>query len=186
MMKYIPAAIAIVIFCALLVGAQSIPPRKFKHFGAIVTDYDKEADLTTVLLGIYILNNPSVDPSNHVSRIQLIAGFTYTGMEPLGNPKEIEFAFKITRVNYGRENDSDVPELIAEIEGEQISLGKPVVLKSTKKHSIFTEKIGVLIPKDVFLKLINAKKVKLKSGNIKVTLRDNPLEALRDLASRMK
>lgn len=198
MMKYFTASIAIVLLLAYLVSAQSTPQRKFKHGGEIVTRYDKATNLTSVLLQSYRLKNSIGGPDEMVNAIDLIAGFTYSGTGMVGNPKAIEFVLEISRLR-PRSKKAEIKELTAEIEKQQISLGKPILIGSTKEHlegdikglgtlriDTLKEKLGVLIPVDVFRKLAAAKVVKLESGDVKVTLRDKQLEALRDLASRIE
>lgn len=197
-MKYFTASIVIVLLLAFLVNAQSTPPRKFKHGGKIVARYDKATNLTSVLLESYTLKNSANGPFDEVNAIELIAGFTYSGAGAVGNPKVIELVLEISRLK-PRSKKAEIKELTAEIEKQLIDLGKPIFIDSTTEHlkedlqglgtvriDIYKEKLGVLIPVDVFRKLAAAKTVKLETGDVKVTLRDKQLEAFRDLASRIQ
>ena len=197
--------IVLVSFCFLFLalslshaGAQSTPQRKFKHGGKIVTEYDRASNLTTVLLQSYPLKNSAGGPTDPVDAIDLIAGFTYQGNDSIGDPEAVEFVLEIAR-SRPRGKKEGINELTAEIENQQISLGKPRLLGSANENlsgdiqglgtvriNSLIEKIGVLIPVDVFKRLAAAEQVKLETGDVKVTLRNKQLEALRDLASRIK
>lgn len=192
-MKCFTVSIALVVMCAFLVAAQTTPTRKFKHSGKIVTKYDKSKNLTTVVLQSYTITNSASGPMDYVNGVDLLAGFTYEGDKPTGNPQAIEFALDVTRTRQ-RDDKLNIPDLIAEIDGEQVNLGKPKRIEATRsdfkaynqQFSSLDEKIAVLLSKDVFQKITSAKKVKLQSGDVKVTLGEKHLEALRDLASRIE
>lgn len=191
-MKYIVATVLFVMFSALLVCAQTTKPRKFKHNGKIVTKYDKSRNLTTILLQAYTVKDSESGPSDYVNSVDMLAGFAYEGKEPTGSPAVIELALQITRTRR-RSDKTTIPDLIAEIDGEELNLGKPRLIEEgndnfkalNQRFNIFMEKIALLLPKDVFQKISSAKTVKLESGDVRIILRDKHLEALRDLASRI-
>lgn len=194
MMKYFATSIVIVLLCSILVNAQSATPqRKFKHSGKIITNYDKSKNLTTVYLQPYQAAPITVVGKNPGSITAFAAGFKYEGTQSSGNPETIEFVVEITRGDQ-RVDRLELADLSATVDGEQINLGKLKTLSSKlldfsvlgSGQSIYTEINGVILTKDALRKLAAGKEVELRTGNIKLKLKDSHLEALRDLASRIQ
>jgi hypothetical protein len=172
-----------------ILAQSSAPKRKFKHRGKIETKYDRFRNQTTVRLEPYYVQGtaPKLDP---LAGIEISAGFVYEGQTLTKHPDEVLFGIVSTSAD-GFRYDQD-RGLIALVDGERVDLGQmDRVDASYKKKGIvipdryYVEVLAISMKYDVFLKIANAKVVEMQAGRREFKLRDEHLEALRDLASRM-
>lgn len=184
----------------LLIHAQDnalrpIPKRKFNHHAEIVSVYDKATDRTSVVMQWYgATEEPKLVGLNLTEppKIRIRSGFGYPGHVLKSTPASLELD---VWTQYEGESQykkaKEMPELIAIVDGEQISLGKTKLEQSKTMVGIFgpgqttIETLAAAFTYQGLLRLANAKKVKMKVGQIEFELKENLLEALRDLASRM-
>lgn len=175
-------AITFALLCASTVIAQDAgPPRKFKHGAKFATRYDKFKDQTTVLFypmavsgtARYLLSS---------EMLGLFAAFTYSGKTQPASVSEVIIAFTSTSPDWVYLKDR---ELIALVDGERLPLGE-AARDSSVKYGGVEEMLAVTVSYDHLLKLTNARVVEMKLGDREIKLKEKHLEALRDLASRMK
>jgi hypothetical protein len=161
------------------------PQRKFKHNGNVTSRYDPAKDKTTVFMQPYVVKESTNYVTVGVARIAITAGFTYSGKKLESVPQTIEFGILSESTSgYLYEKDR---KLIVTIDGETIDLGEMTLITSRffrLEGDKWREDLAITLPYDVFAKFTNAKKVEIKAGTQKFTLRKEHLEALRDLASR--
>jgi hypothetical protein len=177
-------------------GALTPPAkRNFKYDGKIVSTYDKEKDRTIVLIQLMDVKDvedprPVWEDSPTKPRQQDKLGFTmffdYPGTT-LATPKFVSVGFTYLALEPGQYGDHT---LTAKVDGERITLGKMQVLRTQEvivrtAYKRYTRRaLELVIPYEQFLRLANAKKVKMKLGNTDFDLSKDHLEAVRDLASR--
>jgi hypothetical protein len=174
---------------------QPPPKRNYKYEGKIVTNFDKEKDETVVL--IQLMPIKSVEdprpvwedtPANprQLDTLGLTMFFTYPG-QTLITPKYVSVGFLYLALDPERYKNHD---LKAKIDGAWIELGQMDVLKTQEvaargAYKRYTRRaLEMTIPYEQFLALANAKKVKMKLGDVEFDLSKDQLEAIRDLASR--
>ena len=171
------------------------PNRKFKHRGKIKATYDKSADQTLVALFPYQIRAGRQGPA-----VRITAGFTYLGRRLTSPPDAVEFGIlSVSRDGWKFDKSR---ELVAWADGERLELGRLEVVLA-RQHALrvptfsgrddpsspgdifHREDLAVAIPYDLFLRIAKAGKLVLQAGQEKLTLEDEHLEALRELASRM-
>jgi hypothetical protein len=182
--------IALALFSLLsIVRAQSVlelPPKgKYKHNKKIESEYDKFRDETTVRL-TYLSPLPSIGPV----RLYIIPSFHYPG-KIVKTPEFVVFWFQSSSSDWQFLHDR---ELLAIVDGERIDLGEALRVEGTVNSSrsgrysssvSVSEMLGLKIPLETFLRIIKAKVVEMRLGNVGFKLADDHLEALKDFASRM-
>ncbi len=177
-------------------GALTPPAkRNFKYAGKIVSTYDKSKDKTIVL--IQLMDVEDVEDPRPVwedtpskprqqDRLGLTMFFGYPG-EKLATPQYVSIGFTYIALEPQQYGDH---LLSAKIDGERITLGKMQVLGTQEvivrtAYKRYTRRaLELVIPYEQFLRLANAKKVKMKLGETEFDLSKDHLEAVRDLASR--
>jgi hypothetical protein len=185
--------------CATLGWAQSAPappPKKdYKYEGKIVSTYDKAKDQTLVLIQLMDVKDvedprpvteDSFDKPRSHDRLGFTMFFAYPG-ETLATPRYVSIGFSYMALDPQRYKDH---VLTAKIDGERITLGKMEVLRTQEvivrtAYKRYTRRaLELVIPYEQFLRLANARKVKMKLGDQEFDLSKDHLEAVRDLASR--
>jgi len=106
------------------------------------------------------------------------------------NQTLVEFHIRVAHRGVALFKNGEMPELIAVKEGENISLGKTSLEKSktlvrVDEGQMSFEMLFANFTYPGLLRLVNAKSVVMKVGQLEFKLVDRELEALRDLASRM-
>ena len=185
-------------------GQPAVPKRKFKHRAELVSVYDKAKDQTVVMMRWYRVNWPRYDekhldiynrPYSEQSRqdnyLHIQAAFAYPGRNLTTSPGAVQFDIQIKREGSSGFKSQDMPELRAVVDGEHISLGKTLLVSSktavtiVRPRQLSYEVLSARFTYQGLLRLVNAKKVVMKIGQLEFELEDTHLEALRDLASRM-
>ncbi|HEV2862898.1 MAG TPA: hypothetical protein VGX48_17915 [Pyrinomonadaceae bacterium] len=176
-------------------GAPPVPKRKFDYGTKIEVVYEKKKDYTTVFMNWYRVTEEPKEPDvyrrTRPPEISIRAGFGYAGRVMKSTPPAVDF-----HINAEYEGDSyfrgkEMPELIAVVDGERISLGKPVLTRSKTTLGVVgpgqvtIEGLGASFTYQGLLRLVNAGKVSMSVGRMGFELKERHLEALRDLASRM-
>jgi hypothetical protein len=189
----------LVFMSVLATRAQGGPPpdtkRKFNHRAQIVSAYDKAKDQTSVVMLWYRVSEDAKEPAlfsqTRPPAVSIMAGFGYPGRVLRSTPPSIEFHIEAEYEGKSLFKVKEMPDLIAVVDGESISLGK-LLLERSKTT------VGILAPRQItverlvatftyqgLLRLTGGKKVTMKAGRLEFELKDRHLEALRDLASRM-
>jgi hypothetical protein len=173
-------------------GPPPVTKRKFNHSGKIVSVYDKAADTTSVVLQWYRVYEESKRPVYPPPpTIRIRAGFGYPGRSLRATPQAVQFDIGTEHEGESLFKGKELPELIAVVDGEQIGLGKTTLDRSRTTAGILgpgqttIETLTATFTYQGLLRLANAKKVVMKAGPLEFGLEERPLEALRDLASRM-
>lgn len=172
------------IVCATAAVAQDQKKKKhFDHTGDIVTEYNKERDETKVELKQMKIVGAKIN-DEHV--LNLTAYYIYPGKTP-AKPEEIVLGFVSASYNHERKFQ-ELRELKASLDGKQVSLGTMELIDSRLVSKYYKEVLGIFLPWDVFLRLIEGKKEsqEMSIGNVRFALERSHLEALRDLASRVE
>ena len=174
---------------SLAFAQSSESKRKFKHRGKIETKYDKFKDQTTVRLNPYYVQGtaPKLDPT---AGIEITASFVYAGQKLNAPPDIVSFGIVSASADaFKYEQDRG---LIALVDGERIDLGQMEREDASYKkypyvisNRYYVETLSAPIKYELFLKIANAKIVEMQIGKKEFKLKDEHLEALRDLASRM-
>jgi len=193
--------IAIALFCCQgLAGGQDAstlkPPqrRNFKYNGKIVSTYDKAKDQTLVLIQLMPVKSveeprTGIDPDpigKTPESLGISFYFTYPG-QTLVTPRFVGFGVLYEALD-PQKYESHL--LSTKIDGQRVDFGKMVMQHEKMVHyrgtyKPYTNRILELnISYENFLRLANAKKVKMKLGDYDFDLSKDQLEAIRDLASR--
>lgn len=179
--------------CGLVTQAQNSslsPPakRKFKHHIEIKTEYDQTKDETMVFTTLFTVQKPIY--SDKFSRgIRMSTYFIYPGRS-FQTPRVIYLGFQVARyVHTYNEQYEDNFNLSFETDGTNIDLGAMKVLQSSKDRKPSGDRLFIYtvtetsLPYEEFLKLANARNVKMKVGNDKFELQNEALEVIRDFAT---
>jgi hypothetical protein len=186
----------------------AVPKRKFKHQARIISAYDEEKKQTVVTTQWFYVSEGIMKPrlleagagsindrdNDRYARIgeslEINVGFAYPGRVLTSTPDTVEFHIRVAHRGVPLFKDGEMPELIAVKDGENISLGKKSLERSktsviVKEGQMSFEMLFARFPYPGLLRLVNAKNIVMKVGQLEFKLVDRDLEALRDLASRM-
>jgi len=188
-----------------------VPKRKFKHQARIVSLYDEAKKQTLVETRWFSVSEGITKPrsvntldgltaagpgdphspyAGGRETLEINAGFAYPGRVPTSTPETVEFHIRVAHRGVPLFKDGEMPELIAVKDGVNISLGKTSLEKSktlvrVEEGQMSFEMLFANFTYPELLRLVNAKSVVMKVGQLEFKLVDRELEALRDLASRM-
>ena len=171
--------------------------RKFEHQGKIDSRYDAATNKTTVVLNPYDI--PIIDTAEVPTDRQhfsIMCGFVYQGKEMTGDPETIELHVISDSTRGFKFNESQNRVLSIDIDDEQIRFGTMALVRS--KHyayhssgvnavrSGYLEELSIILTYQGLLKIGDGRTVSLLLGGERVKLHKEHLEALRDLASRIR
>jgi len=172
-----------------------ITKRKFKHNGEINAHYDPSSNKTTVVLNPYRISVSSTEIPENKEYFTMMCGFTYSGRTLTGGPDTIEFHI-ISDGTRGWKFDDDKKRILSiSIDGERIQLGAMTVVRA--KHYAyggspvnyartgFLEELYTVLTYEAMTKIASGKRVSLNVGQQNIDLKNEHMEALRDLVSRM-
>ncbi len=154
------------------------PPakRQFNHKAKIESKYDRFEDETHVRLeSKRVLGGFMED-------VKMGASFFYKGQK-LSTPEYFIILF-VSDTKGWRFLDEAQRELVALADGQRISIGTLDRDSKVRSGGWVSEIMVKEVPYETFLKIVNAKKVEMKLGRYEFELKEEHLEALRDLASR--
>jgi len=186
----------------------AVPKRRFKHNARIKSVYDEGKKQTVVMTqwfhvseGIMKPRSLETDPSLINDRnydrnaridesLEINVGFAYPGRVLTSTPEAVEFDIRVAHRGVPLFKDGEMPELTAVKDGENISLGKTSLDRSktsamVREGQMSFEMLFARFNYPGLLRLVNAKSVVMKVGQLEFKLVDRDLEALRDIASRM-
>jgi len=179
-------------------NAQTTAKPKFKHHAEIISDYDKSKDQTAVVLQWYTVDwlsgedlyqrRTAVEKEQYVLRIQ--AAFSFPGRVIKATPQTVQFEIRTKHPGNAYFKAGAMPELIAVIDGQQISLGRTALVRTNTQvdkdaGQLSYEQVSAYFTYAGLLRVIAARRVTMKAGELQFDLQERHLEALRDLASRM-
>ena len=126
------------------------------------------------------------------NRLQIKAGFIFLGRAISSPPEDVEFGIKVGNQGGPKFKSGETHELQATVDGETISLGKTSVMKSRTyvdttgmARQVSFAQLSARFTFQGLQRIVQAKKVMMKVGQVQFDLREANLEALRDLASRV-
>jgi hypothetical protein len=159
-------------------GSKPQPPanREFKHKARIEVKYDRFEDETHVKL------EPTRVLGGFYEDVKMGASFFYKGQK-VSAPDYFYILF-VTNTKEWRFLRDSQRELTALADGERLALGTLDRDSHVRESGRVSEIMVKEIPYETFLKIVNAKKVEMKLGSYEFELKEELLEALRDLASR--
>jgi hypothetical protein len=185
-LKYrLPLIVALVFACVAHGAAQDKGAKsKFKHEGKFQATYDRAQDRTVVAFQPYGVNINYRDPLESVA---ITAGFIHPGQTLTSPPQFIEFGIiSQSRSGWEFEREKD-RQLTLVIDGEVINVGE-MKLITARRFTIgalyYREDLAYTMPYEGFVRMASAKKVSVKVGRTELKLRNEHLEAMRELVSR--
>ncbi|MDQ3819832.1 MAG: hypothetical protein M3362_19455 [Acidobacteriota bacterium] len=149
------------------------PKRKYKHADKIETTFDQAKNITTVRLGRMRV----LDTANF---LELTLFYTYPGQTP-ATPKNVALGI-MARTPDG--HFSNKRELVVKADKYILKFGQMELLQNIPFGGGSTQVLATTVPYDVFLRIANAKNIEMKLGDVEFLIKDDQLEAIRDLASR--
>ena len=173
--------------CPFVAHAQTNAPemqkqiKSFKNSKRFRVSYDKFDDATVVIVGLFFLDYAKLNPDNN---FQMGAGFGYHGS---GVPHDVN-QFQLIFVANGDYDWSflDDRTLKLIVDGERLSLGEADRTGKVGHNWLgklnLRESMIVNVPAEVFLKLGQAKNVEMRLGRKEIKLKDEHLQAFRNLA----
>ena len=174
--------------CALLSMGQetsTAQKREFKHKGKIVTKYDKSKDQTTMSLMKMAVSSAiarEVNDLQQVPQIDMEASFTFPGQQLAKPADTITLVFR-TFSKYAVFQRGQ--NLIGVIEGERALMMGTTNYRSNSQTFGFEEVLDISLPREALERVANAKTAQIYLGTREIPLKENHLEALRDMVSRM-
>lgn len=179
---YVPLLIVIVLGCSLRVLSQDLSEEARK----VTSVYNDKTDTTVVRFGPMHLKNFSTgggpySPIFEDGELRLSAFFTYKG-KTLVKPQSIGWIFTSANSPGNRWELSKQKDLEITADDDHWNIPNVEIVGSTNGINLVIDLLGVAIPCDVFAKISNAKKVRLRLGDRRVDLAKEHLATLRDLA----
>ena len=180
---YVPLLIVIVLGCSLHVFSQD--PEFPEKDRKVTRVYNDKTDTTVVRFGpMHLINFSTGSPFSYAiedGELRLSAFFTYKG-KVLVKPRTIGLIFLSVNRPTNRWELSKQKDLEITADADHWNIPNVEIVGSTNGNNLVIESLGVAIPCDVFAKIANAKKVKLRLGDRRVDLAKEHLATLRDLA----
>jgi hypothetical protein len=152
----------------------------FRNSKRFTVNYDKFKDASRVDVGPFDVGDSI--RSTRIYSLKMTARFFYTGRDPHGPDQDFALLF---RSRSGEWQFLKNHELNMLIDGERVSIGEAEYDGDIERSGV-SEFMGYLIPPDVFKRLASARQVEFKIGRWEVALKDEHLQALRDLLSLTK
>jgi hypothetical protein len=172
--------------------------RIFKHNAKFISVYDKVKDQTVVIMEWYGVSWPSADDLKNSRlclgraqcQLDIQAAFGYSGRSIKSIPASVQFEIRVKHPGMAFFKSTAMPELKAKVDREIISLG-PTSLELGNTFvdldvgQVSYERLSASFTFQGLQRLIEAKTVTMTLGDVRLSLEDRHLEALRDLSSRM-
>jgi hypothetical protein len=154
--------------------------KTFKNSRRFKVVYDKFDDTTLVTVGPFYLDADFMEPDNN---FQLAAGFIFNGS---GQPKDVS-DFNLVFIANGDRDwkflENRMLKMI--VDGERMSFGEADRSSKIGKNWLgevrLKETLFVSVPKDVFVKLSQARTIEMRLGRKEIKLKDEHTQAFRDL-----
>lgn len=178
----------------------NLPPipsvRQFTHWGQVESTYDEEENSSSVVLtlpfddtqkGVFIRRGA-------MRSVELSTGFVYAGRALQAYPDVVTLVLKYTRptdvaLRSDREGNDDIA--IHVDGGVPIVVPGPLVSRngidiSGNRARAVEDTYAVVLSLSQFLRIVNGAQVDAQLHDIRMEFTGGPLEAMRDLASRLE
>ena len=154
----------------------------------ITTVYDSRQDATVVRFGpMHIINFSSLQGEvgnlNEEGELRLTAFFTYKG-QTFVKPESVALIFLSINRPTDRWELSRQKNLEIRADDGRWTIPNVAIVDSKNGNNIVIESLGVSVPCEIFAKVANGKKVKMRLGDRTFDLGKEHLGPLRDLAGR--
>ena len=198
------AAVALVVAAsplgAQLANSTSLPPipsvRAYEHWGRVERSYDDDEQATTVSLTLPLDNDRQRNAfvrRGAAYKGELSAGFVFPGTTMSSYPEIVTIMLKLTRatddaLRSDREGKGDME---FSIDGQKsFTVAAPLVARSGSdvvngRPRRVEDTWVVVLTLSQFLRVVNGATVSAELHDVKLEFTGGPLEALRDLASRI-
>jgi hypothetical protein len=175
----------------------SIPAtRQFEHWGQIEQNYDDEENSTSISLALSFDNRQRdafARRGHGVSAAEMQVGFVFAGKTMMAAPEVATLVIKLTRsaeaaLDFDRKT---VGDLHLVIDGkEPIVFSAPLVQRNAVNSAHgrirdVQDTYAVVLSLPQFLRVVNGQKVTARMGEQIFDFTGGPLEAMRDVASRI-
>jgi hypothetical protein len=172
-------------FCSQALSQDPQSPEKTRKVAII---YDSKQDTTVVRFGpMHIINFSSLQGEagnlNEEGELRLTAFFTYKG-QTFVKPESVALIFLSINRPLNRWELSHQKDFEIKADDGRWKIPDVAIVSSKNGSNIIVESLGVSVPCEIFAKVANAKKVKMRLGDRTFDLGKEHLGPLRDLASR--
>jgi hypothetical protein len=177
-----------------------LPPiparRQFEHWGQIEQNYDDEENSTSISLALSFDNRQRdafARRGHGVGAVEMQVGFVFAGKTMMAAPEVATLVIKLTRsaeaaLDFDRKT---VGDLHLVIDGkEPIVFSAPLVQRNAVNSAHgrirdVQDTYAVVLSLPQFLRVVNGQKVTARMGEQIFDFTGGPLEAIRDVASRI-
>ena len=170
--------------------------RQFEHWGQIEQNYDDEENSTSISLALSFDNRQRdafARRGHGVSAAEMQVGFVFAGKTMMAAPEVATLVIKLTRsaeaaLDFDRKT---VGDLHLVIDGkEPIVFNAPLVQRNAVNSAHgrirdVQDTYAVVLSLPQFLRVVNGQKVTARMGEQIFDFTGGPLEAMRDVASRI-
>ena len=170
--------------------------RQFEHWGQIEQNYDDEENSTSISLALSFDNRQRdafARRGHGVSAAEMQVGFVFAGKTMMAAPEVATLVIKLTRsaeaaLDFDRKT---VGDLHLVIDGkEPIVFSAPLVQRNAVNSAHgrirdVQDTYAVVLSLPQFLRVVNGQKVTARMGEQIFDFTGGPLEAMRDVASRI-
>lgn len=194
-----PAVTAAVTAPATTAIATKLPPipewRQFTHWGQIESSFDDDENSSSVSLTLPF-NETQRDVfirRGDVRAVEMSTGFVFAGREMKALPDVVTLVFKFTRatdvaVRSDREGTADIA--ITVDNGVPIVVPGPLVSRNgidvvNNRARNVEDTYVVVLSVAQYLRIVNGAQVDAQLHDVRMEFTGGPLEAMRDLASRL-
>lgn len=147
--------------------------------------YEKSTDETVVQLNPILVSDEEYFASAYlltVHNLFMQAYFTYPGKTPSA-PASVIMSF--VSLKHGERFYQKDRNLSFTVDGALLEIGEAQVIQfQAMGDNVLKEVLSIAVPYDNFMRLANAKKIKMKLGKTEWDLKKKHLKALSELASR--
>jgi hypothetical protein len=177
-----------------------LPPipatRRFEHWGQIEQNYDDEENSTSISIALSFDNRQRdafARRGHGVGAVEMQVGFVFAGKTMMAAPEVATLVIKLTRsaeaaLDFDRKT---VGDLHLVIDGkEPIVFSAPLVQRNAVNSAHgrirdVQDTYAVVLSLPQFLRVVNGQKVTARMGEQIFDFTGGPLEAIRDVASRI-
>jgi hypothetical protein len=183
---------------AMTTGA--LPPipsaRQFQHWGQVEQSYDDDENSTSISIGLTFddkQRDAFARPGHGVIATEMQIGFVYAGKVMTANPEVATIVIKLTRSqDAARDFDKkSVGDMHVVIDGtEPLVFSAPLVQRNTVgtgpgRARDVQDTYAVVLSLPQYLRVVNGQKVTARMGEQFFDFTGGPLEAMREVASRI-
>lgn len=171
----------ILVLLTLLLFSPQTPQdqiKTFRNHNRFSVKYDKFKDETTILVGPFFIGGTKAYFISG-SKLYLYAAFSYPGQQRPASVKDFYLLFESRSRDWKFLRTRDI---YAVADGERFTLGEASRDADVGRRSV-SEDLAFTVPAEVFAKFGKAEKLEVKLGTLELRLKDEHIEAFRDLYS---